>query len=218
MSFDITYIAIVLVVILFSMMLHEIMHGVMAYALGDDTAKLKGRLSLNPFRHIDPFLTILLPILLAIAGGPIFGGAKPVPFNPNRVKGGEWGAAAVGIIGPLTNLVLAFVSFGLIALLYPSPDSLFGQILAVGVYVNLGFFAFNMLPIPPLDGSRLLYAVAPGSVRRAMEAIERNGLMFIFAFVLILSFVPGEPLGRFLVTIINAIINLFAGIFGVQIV
>jgi Zn-dependent protease len=194
------------------------MHGVMAFWLGDDTAKASGRLSLNPLRHIDPFLTILLPVMLAVAGLPIFGGAKPVPFNPNRVRGGEWGAAAVGIIGPVTNFVLAFLCFGILVLLGPASNSLLGQILQVGVFANLGFFAFNILPLPPLDGSRVLYAVAPESVRRAMEAIERNGLMFIFAIVLILSFIPSQPLGRFLMAIINAIIGLFAAIFGVQVV
>jgi Zn-dependent protease len=218
MSFDISYIIIVLAVILVSMMLHEIMHGLVAYWLGDDTAKLSGRLSLNPLKHIDPFMTILLPLMLAIAGGPIFGGAKPVPFNPLRVKGGEWGAALVGIAGPLTNFVLAFFCFGLVVLVKPAAASLLGQILTVGVFVNLGFFVFNMLPIPPLDGSRVLYAVAPDAVRRAMEVIEQRGIMFIFLIVVVLSFVPGEPLGHFLMTIINAILAFFGMIFGVNVV
>ena len=100
-------IGIVLGVILFSMTLHEAMHGFVAYFLGDDTAKLEGRLTLNPIKHIDPFLTILLPLMLAIVGAPIFGGAKPVPFNPNRVRYEEWGAAFVALAGPLTNFILA---------------------------------------------------------------------------------------------------------------
>ena len=113
MGIDLTEIIIVLLVILFSMTLHEVMHGFVAYWLGDDTAKLQGRLTLNPIKHIDPFLTILLPIFLTIAGGPIFGGAKPVPFNPARVKYDEWGAALVAVAGPLTNFVIAFVFFRL---------------------------------------------------------------------------------------------------------
>src|SRR6476469_4685290 len=107
-------IAIIIGVILFSMTLHEAMHGFVAYWLGDDTAKLQGRLTLNPVKHIDPFLTLLLPIMLAlIPGAPIFGGAKPVPFNPNRVRFEEWGAALVAFAGPLTNLILAFLFFGI---------------------------------------------------------------------------------------------------------
>ena len=105
----IIYIAIVLGVILLSMTLHEAMHGFVAFWLGDDTAKREGRLTLNPIKHLDPFLSILLPLGLAIVGAPIFGGAKPVPFNPDRVRGEEWGAALVAIAGPLTNLIISFV-------------------------------------------------------------------------------------------------------------
>src|SRR3990167_5063323 len=103
MNIDLVHIAIVLGVILFSMTLHEAMHGFVAYFLGDDTAKREGRLTLNPIKHIDPFLTIFLPLMLALVGGPIFGGAKPVPFNPDRVRYDEWGAALVAISGPLRS-------------------------------------------------------------------------------------------------------------------
>src|SRR5687768_7485872 len=109
---DITYILVVLGVILISMTLHEAMHAFVGYWLGDDTAKLEGRLTLNPIKHIDPFLTIVLPLTLAIIGAPIFGGAKPVPFNPARVRYDEWGAALIAIAGPLTNLLIAFIAFG----------------------------------------------------------------------------------------------------------
>ncbi len=199
------------------MVLHELMHGLTAYWLGDDTAKNEGRLTLNPIKHIDPFLTILLPVLMVIANGfmpgmPIFGGAKPVPFRPDRVKGGEWGAALVGIVGPLTNLVLAFICFGILAL--ANPAGIVGTIVMAGVSVNLGFFAFNILPIPPLDGSRLLYAIAPDGFRRVMEAIERMGLIVIFVIVLILS----TPLSYVLNAIIQFFLKVFAAIFGVGIV
>ena len=110
---DIGYIVILIGVILFSMTLHEAMHAFVGYWLGDDTAKRQGRLTLNPIKHIDPFLTILLPVMLAlIPGAPIFGGAKPVPFNPDRVKGGEWGAALIAVAGPLTNFIIAFIFSG----------------------------------------------------------------------------------------------------------
>jgi Zn-dependent protease len=210
MELTIGYIAVVLVVILLSMTLHEAMHGYVAYWLGDDTAKLSGRLSLNPIKHIDPFLTILLPLLLAVSGAPVFGGAKPVPFNPARLKYDEWGAALVAAAGPLTNFVIAFILFAGYALVASPPNSLAGQFLIIGVAVNLGFFIFNSLPIPPLDGSRVLYALAPEFVRRGMEAIERYGLIVIFAIVLLAS----PILGLFMQTAINGIVQAFSGLFG----
>lgn len=199
-------------IILVSMTLHEAMHGFMAYYLGDDTAKLQGRLTLNPIKHIDPFLTIILPVLLAISGAPIFGGAKPVPFNPTRVRYGEWGAALVAVVGPLTNFALAFIFFGIFALTGADGNSQLGAILLTAVFVNLGFFIFNMLPIPPLDGSRVLYAFAPDFIRVGMQALERMGLIIIFAIVLLGSSV----LGAFLTQAMGAIISLFARIFGLN--
>ncbi|RYF29721.1 MAG: site-2 protease family protein [Chloroflexi bacterium] len=191
---DFLQIAIVLGVILFSMTLHEAMHAFTSYFLGDDTAKLQGRLTLNPIKHIDPFLTILLPLGLALVGGPIFGGAKPVPFNPDRVRYDEWGAALVAVAGPLTNLFIAFLSFGLFVVAGQS-NELLATILITSTQVNLGFFIFNMIPLPPLDGSRVLYALAPEFVRRGMELIEQFGIFFIFAIVLIASPVIGEFMG-----------------------
>jgi Zn-dependent protease len=207
------YIATVLAVILLSMTLHEAMHGFVAYFLGDDTAKLQGRLTLNPIKHIDPFLTIILPVLLAIAGGPIFGGAKPVPFNPARVRYEEWGAALVALAGPLTNFFIAFIAFGIYALIgAPSVDGDLGRIFLIVVSVNLGFFVFNMIPIPPLDGSRVLYALAPEFVRRGMEAIERFGILFIFFIVLVAS----PFIGAFMLGAINFFIDIFSRIFHIS--
>ncbi|MBI3889753.1 site-2 protease family protein, partial [Candidatus Saccharibacteria bacterium] len=180
-------ILIALGVILFSMTLHEAMHGFVANWLGDDTAKLQGRLTLNPIKHIDLFLTILLPIGLAIAGLPIFGGAKPVPFNPERVRYDEWGAALVAIAGPLTNFILAFIFFGVYAFAQPASGTISAQILLTAVSVNLGFFIFNMIPVPPLDGSRVLYALAPDFVRRGMEFIEQYGIFVVFIIVVFAS-------------------------------
>lgn len=190
-------VAIVIGVTFASMVLHELMHGLTAYWLGDDTAKLDGRLTLNPIKHIDPFLTILLPVVMLLTGGPIFGGAKPVPFNPNKVKGGEWGAALVAIAGPLTNLVLAFICYVVLALLQNSGVAIgwLQMIFYYGTMVNLGFFAFNMIPIPPLDGSRVLYAVAPEGFQRAMDAVEQMGLLVIFLIVLVASPVIGQLMG-----------------------
>jgi Zn-dependent protease len=211
MQIDFIYIAIVIVVILLSMTLHEAMHGFMAFWLGDDTAEREGRLTLNPVKHIDPFLTILLPVMLAIIGAPIFGGAKPVPFNPARLKYDEWGAALVALAGPLTNFVIAFLLFASYALLHVSETTIAGKFLTIGVVVNLGFFVFNMIPIPPLDGSRVLYALAPEFVRRGMETIERYGLIFIFAIVLIAS----PLLGRIILAGTGGILHAFSALFGV---
>lgn len=216
-SAQIVHIGIVLGVILLSMTLHEAMHAFMGYFLGDDTAKAQGRLTLNPIKHIDPFMTILLPVILALTpGAPIFGGAKPVPFNPNRVRYGDWGAALVAIAGPLTNFLIAFLAFGIgvlsgVITSQGVETTLVGQIIMLTMSVNLGFFVFNMLPIPPLDGSRVLYAFAPEAVRRGMEMIERYGVMVVFAIVLIAS----PVISQIMVTCMNAIISLFTALFSV---
>jgi Zn-dependent protease len=211
MSIDIVYIVIVLAVILFSMTFHEVMHGFVAYWLGDDTAKAQGRLSLNPMRHIDPFLTIILPVLLAISGLPIFGGAKPVPFNPQNVRWGEWGAALIAFAGPLTNLFIAFISFGVWVIVGMPSSGVTSQIFGALVSVNLGFFVFNLIPIPPLDGSRVLYALAPEFIKRGMEVMERFGIIVVFILVLI----AGSILGTFMSTAINFFISVFSNIFAV---
>lgn len=211
-------VAITIGVILVSMTIHEVMHGFTAYWLGDDTAKDEGRLTLNPIKHLDPFLSVILPVLLVIFGGPVFGGAKPVPFNPARVRYEEFGAALVALAGPLVNLVIAFVAFGIMVasgyfntFAMAGGGDLIGMILGSFVTINLGFFVFNMLPIPPLDGSRVLYALAPEFVRRGMEAFEQAGLLIVFALVLL----AGSALGQVMVTVIKAILDGFALVFGV---
>ena len=204
-------------IILLSMTIHEAMHAFMGYFLGDNTAKIEGRLTLNPLRHIDPFMTILLPLTMALLGGPVFGGAKPVPFNPNRVRYGEWGAAMVALAGPLTNLFIAFLAFGIGALMGVVSNgglvtsSFLGSVIAMTVSVNLGFFVFNMLPVPPLDGSRLLYALAPESARRLMEQIEQYGTLVVFLLVVLFS----SAIGRVMSACISTILDVFMMIFSV---
>ncbi|MEI7539790.1 MAG: site-2 protease family protein [Candidatus Saccharibacteria bacterium] len=206
MNIDIIYILTVIAVVLVSMTLHETMHAFTSYWLGDDTAKLNGRLTFNPIKHIDPFLTVLLPIMLAIVGAPIFGGAKPVPFNRDNLRWGDWGVAIVALSGPLTNLFISFIIFGLFVLSGVSAQGALGQIFITTVYVNLGLFIFNMIPIPPLDGSRLLYALAPDFFRNILESIEKFGLILVFA-ILLLS-------GSALETLISKSVSFFIGIFG----
>lgn len=199
MQIDILYVAGVIAIILVSMTFHELAHGLIAHRLGDDTAKLLGRLSLNPLRHVDPFMTILLPVALALAGLPIFGGAKPVPVTTTRLKYGEWGMALVAIAGPLTNLLFAFIAYLCYAWILPV------SWVYMVVMVNLGFFVFNMLPLPPLDGSRVLYAVAPEAVRRGMEWIESYGIVLVFIVVLLLN----QLLGVFMLRSMVVLLELF---------
>lgn len=209
MGIDVVSLLIILGVILFSMTLHEAMHGFVAYWLGDDTARREGRLTLNPIKHIDPFLTIILPLGLALVGGPIFGGAKPVPFRPDQVKGGDWGTALVALGGPLTNLLIAFLSYGVWVVVGAPTTGIATTIFSAFVSVNLGFFVFNMLPIPPLDGSRVLYALAPEFVRTGMRAIEQFGIIFVFALVLL----AGSLLGVYMSEAVNFFLSVFNAIF-----
>lgn len=184
MDFNILAIGIVIASILVSMTFHEAMHAYVGYWLGDDTAVNEGRLTLNPIAHIDLFATILLPVMLLIIGAPPFGAAKPVPFNPYNIRGGEWGAALIAVAGPLTNLLLAFVA-GLVLFFVPS-FSIAGEIIMIFLQVNVAFFLFNMIPFPPLDGSRVLYAIAPDGVRNIMRTIEGFGLIGIALFIFLL--------------------------------
>jgi len=202
---------IVIIVVLVSMTLHEAMHAFVGYWLGDDTAKVQGRLTFNPIKHLDPFLSILLPITLALIGAPIFGGAKPVPFNPRNVKWNEWGVALVALAGPITNLLVAFILFGVWVIIGMPGSGLVWQIFTLSVSVNLGFFIFNMIPIPPLDGSRVIYALAPEFVRRGMEAVEKFGIMIIFLIVLL----AGSYLGIFVSSAMSFFLDLFGRFFGI---
>ena len=205
-------IIIVLIIILGSMILHELAHGLVAYALGDTTAKDEGRLSLNPLKHLDPITSVLIPLLMYFTGGPIFGGAKPVPINTRRLKGGAWGMALVGIAGPLTNFLLAFIAFLIghfTGAIYGT--ELIGSIIMYIVTINLGFFIFNILPIPPLDGSRVLYAIAPDGIREVMEKIEQTlGIWLVFGLILIFS----SALSSLMVNATNGILQFFLTIVG----
>lgn len=198
----------ILVSILISITLHEAMHAFAAHWLGDDTAQMEGRLTLNPLKHIDPFLTIAMPVLLALAGAPPLGAAKPVPFNPYRVKYEEFGAALVALAGPLTNLALAIAGAFLFRAIWQIlPDSAISALLTF-VMVNIGFFVFNLIPFPPLDGSRVLYAVAPEPLQKVMAAIESYGLLgFVIFFFLLSSYI--SPI---LSDIINTLFRLLVGI------
>jgi len=207
------YIGLVLVLSVGSIILHELAHGVVAYWLGDQTAKLSGRLTLNPIKHIDPFMSVLLPVLLAMAGMPIFGGAKPVPINTRNLKGGVWGFALVAIAGPLMNLILAFIFFlfgHFTGAFYV--DSFGGMLCYIGMVLNMGFCLFNIIPIPPLDGSRVLYALAPDGARNFMESIEKYGIIIIYVVILI----GGTVFSKYMAAGQNGILNAFYWIVGAR--
>lgn len=161
------------------------MHALVALKLGDTTAHEAGRITFNPLHHVDLFATVILPIITLLVFQVPLLAAKPVPFNPERVKFEEYGAALVALAGPFSNLLMAFVA-GL-ALTFVS-GGLLQTILIVFVSINVGLFVFNMLPIPPLDGSRLLYAFAPESLRGVMASLELYGIFIVFGLVLL---VPG---------------------------
>jgi Zn-dependent protease len=185
-----------LVSALIAMTIHEAMHGYVAYWLGDTTAADEGRLTFNPLKSIDLITTVAVPLLLILAGLQPFFAAKPVPFNPNRVKYEEYGAALVGIAGPLTNLALAVIG-ALVFRLYGSHAAAdIYNALVIFVEVNIAFFVFNMIPIPPLDGSRLLYAFAPEGLQRIMRQIEGAGFLVIIAVVLVGFHYIAGPLGN----------------------
>jgi Zn-dependent protease len=188
------------------MAFHEAMHAFTSHWLGDTTAQDMGRLTLNPLKHIDLFTTVLLPVILIASGLPPIFAARPVPFNPARVKYDEYGAALIGVAGPLTNLLLAITGAGLFRLL--SPEGLLATIIYVFVVINLSFFVFNMLPIPPLDGSRLLYAFAPAPLQELMFAIERMGFMMLIFILFLLLPIIG-PIISFAVT---GLLQLLLGI------
>lgn len=181
-SLSLTNILVVLVCLLVSMTLHEYMHAYAGLKLGDTTALDRGRVSFNPLDHIDPVMTILLPaITLLLFHAPILA-AKPVPFDPRRVKYDEYGAALVALAGPAANLVLAFLT----ALLLRFMDfgGFLNQALTFFVELNVALAVFNIVPIPPLDGSRVLYALAPEAVQDFMRQIEPYGFFIIIALVL----------------------------------
>ena len=174
----------ILIVLLFSIVIHEISHGAMADYLGDPTAKYAGRLSLNPLRHLDLFGSVILPISLLIltrGQGPIFGWAKPVPINPYNFRDKKWGNLKVALAGPLSNFFVALF-FGFLLRFFNLPFRLF-DFLSVIVVLNLLLAIFNLVPIPPLDGSHLLFSLLPEKTLRIQQFFFQYGIFILILFI-----------------------------------
>ena len=171
------------VIIIPSAIIHEYLHGWVADRLGDPTARYAGRLTLDPRAHIDRWGTIIMPLLLFFLSGGrfMFAYAKPVPYNPYNLRGGKWSPAYVAAAGPLANFILAYV-FGLIIQFAPLPGNL-TAFLSIIVYANVLLGVFNLVPIPPLDGSKVLFALLPDSMQRLKITLERYGFVILMVFI-----------------------------------
>jgi Zn-dependent protease len=198
--------------VIFSIVIHEVSHGWMAYKLGDDTAKRMGRLTLNPISHIDPIGTIILPLIMILARGPIFGWAKPVPFNPNnfnRSVNFRNGMMYVGLAGPVSNLILAFVSsfFYVFILKYFSASSVtysfISQLLEAFISVNIILACLNLIPVPPLDGSKVLMRFLPANYLPHFFKLERYGMLIVIILL------TTGVISNIITTPINYIYKLF---------
>lgn len=171
-----------LTALVFAIVFHEVAHGYVAYRLGDPTAKNAGRLTLNPFAHVDLMGSIMLPLILVITKSPVLiGWAKPVPFNPAYFRNPKMGTMLVGIAGPITNLLMAVVAGTLLRILMP--EGVIGLFLFWACFINVILALFNLLPIPPLDGSRVVLGFLPAHLIPKYLILERFGFLIVFGLL-----------------------------------
>jgi Zn-dependent protease len=195
MNIDWLLIATLIPVLVFSMSLHELSHGLVAYKLGDPTAKMRGRLTLNPIKHMDPLGTAMFFITAIIPGGFIFGWAKPVPVSPYYFKSRQRGMMLVGLAGPLTNFALAIVFAVVLNLIEPvlnQPNPGAGRewlftLLLLALQVNVVLGVFNLIPVPPLDGSRVVGGFLPRRAYDVWVSIDRYGIFIIIILLFLIS-------------------------------
>ncbi|MBI2023233.1 site-2 protease family protein [Candidatus Giovannonibacteria bacterium] len=178
-----------ILILIFSIVIHEVSHGFAALYLGDPTAKYEGRLTLNPLKHVDLFGSIILPIMAFLTAGFIFGWAKPVPYNPYNLKNQKWGPAFVGAAGPVSNILVALF-FGMLirfSAAIPFLPAAFFQVAIFIAFLNLVLAVFNLVPIPPLDGSKVLFALLPPGAYEFKMFLERYGFFLLLIFIFFLS-------------------------------
>jgi Zn-dependent protease len=176
-----------IIILIFSVIAHEVAHGYMALYQGDQTAKLMGRLSLNPIRHLDPIGSFVVPLFTILLGGTMFGWAKPVPYNPYNLRNQRWGEAYVALAGPLTNLLIA-ITFGIIIKFAGGGINLSGiEIMTYIVDINIVLAVFNLCPIPPLDGFKIFKSIFQGHKHsKLIYLIEKNSLIVLVIFIFFL--------------------------------
>ncbi|MCC2631120.1 MAG: peptidase [Candidatus Paceibacter sp.] len=187
-----------LIILIISVVIHEVSHGYAAYVQGDMTAYYEDRLTLNPIKHVDPIGSILVPLVTTFAGFP-FGWAKPVPFNPFNLRNQRWGELWVAIAGPASNIIIALIFGGIIRFSGLPLDNPFIGLSMLVVLINLGLALFNLIPVPPLDGSKVLFAFLPYHLQKFRPALERYSFFLVLILILIpqFSFVLGTIVGFF---------------------
>ena len=197
-ALDILNLALSLALVIFSAMVHEVAHGWVAYRLGDATAKRAGRLTLNPARHLDPFGSVVLPLLMAVAGWPVFAYAKPVPYNPNNLRNPRTDEVLVALAGPASNLLQALAGAAVYQLVL-SRLLADGGSLVVGGASNLVLMFFNLIPLPPLDGSKLVMPLLHGRARERYYQLQSYSLPILVAVLYLVPMVVHfDPLSLYL--------------------
>lgn len=202
-----------IVIVIFSIILHEIAHGYMADWLGDPTARYSGRLTLNPLPHIDPVGSVLIPGILALTGSSfLIGWAKPVPYNPYNFRDQKWGEALVAFAGPATNIALALI-FGLSLRFFGNGlEPAVITILATAVFANLALAILNLLPIPPLDGSKILKSILPHQLAQSYAGLERMtyalGPFGLIGVLLLFIYVLSAPVSQFVYFLFSLIVGI----------
>ena len=192
-----------IIVLIFSAIIHEYMHGFAAHQLGDDTAKNAGRLTINPLAHLDWMGSVFLPLILILSGaGFVIGWAKPVPYNPYNLRDKKYGELKVAIAGPLSNLVVAII-FGLILRFAPFISLTFAGLISAVIYINLLLMIFNLLPIPPLDGSKVLAAFLSDKAKQKYFSISSYGIILVIFVVMLSGWIITAP--------VDFLFNIIAG-------